>query len=129
MKTSAFMLACFRRRSFWSTGVRFASHASNWRVALTTFMRATIAVREWEVKWRKLSPRRHGDTEKPADETRRIRKKCRGVFSAPLCLRGEMRTGATAELVSPDLAPVCAPRGASLVEMGCVGFDKALLVL
>ena len=39
-----------------------------------------------------------------------------------------MRTGATAELVSPDLAPVCAPRGASLVEMSCVGFDKVLLI-
>src|ERR1700683_1148250 len=43
MKRSLFMLVCFRRRSFWSMVVRWASQDSNWRVALTTFMRATIA--------------------------------------------------------------------------------------
>src|SRR5208282_5828549 len=53
MKTSAFMLECLRRRSFWSMRVRWARQVSNWRVALTTFMRATIAAGKWEVKWTK----------------------------------------------------------------------------
>jgi len=43
MKTLAFMAECLRRRSLRSMLVRLAIQSSNWRVALTTFMRATIA--------------------------------------------------------------------------------------